>query len=784
MRAILVTLCLVTVTIGIGLPAGGVPVAASPGDSGLAPGGDSTSLFYENFEGAFPGSQWIVGDMDPASGADYWGAAWSVENARVGGGSWSAWCAEEGTNSPNMDQPNFSIRQYDYNMNAFMHLAWSSAVDLSTADLAYLLFLAWSQTETGADYLSLEWYDEGSGTWVNTGADQQITGTSGWTEHIWKTPYGYMTSGALFGFLFHSDFSEIGEGVYVDDIMLITADVTVGSDSYATSNVAQPGDSFTLHYHIHNPAPFPVHCGLGARITGIEAPVGYADAAHDCVVTIPSGYSWQTREFTVPSGIPPEFGAPDGAYNIVFEIWSNIPKDTTDGHRFWGYAEAADTLTVDSTPPAVPTLISPQNGARIDDATPTFDWSDVTDPMDVYYTIEVDDDAGFPSPTATFLHSTSRHTAASALADGRYYWRVKAEDRLGNTSAFSPVWHFDVGPAPTSPPAVTTTAATIVGTTSATLNGDLSSLGTASSVQVSFEWGQTAAYGNATPQETLTSPGPFSADLSGLAPGTTCHFRARAVGDDTGFGDDMTFTTGAAPTTPPEVSTGHADGITGNSASLNGSLTSTGTADSVTVSFVWGTTPGGPYPNETAALVRTGPGDLYSDLSGLATETTYYYQAKAAGDGTSYGVERSFATIGAADGEPVVPAVPVISAVVADHGQPGDELTVTITGSNFTGATAVGFGDRISVSDFRVESDTEITARIAIAGDAAAGTRDVAVTTPSGTGTSPGGFEVRETGSRVDLWVYLVAGAGGLLGLGLLTSLAVWMRRRRAKPAP
>ncbi len=774
MIAVLAILCLLGVCVGMGPAAGGVPVAASPAGAGLAASGSVTSVFYEDFEWAFPGSAWVVGDMGSGSGDDYWGAAWSVENARVHGGNWSGWCAEEGTNSPNMDKPNSEIRAYDYNMDAFMHQAWSFEKDMSTWDLAYLDFWAWSQTEPNADYLALEWYDEGSNTWVNTGPDQRITGNSGWTHHYWKTPYRYMTSGALFGFLFHSDFNEIGEGAYVDDINLMQADVTVEPDSYATANIARRGDSFTLNYHIHNPAPFPVQCGLGARIAGIDAPVGYSDAARDTVVTIPSGYSWQTRTFEVPSGIPPEFGALDGEYNIIFEIWSGTPKDTTDGNRFWGWAEAADTLTVDSTPPAVPTLISPANGARVDNATPTFDWSDVTDPSGAYYAIEVDDDASFSSPIINAAAPISKHTAASALADGRYHWRVRVEDRLGNSSLFSPAWYFDLAQA--SPPAVTTAAATAIGTTSATLNGNLSGPGTAASVQVSFEWGATEAYGNATAPQAMAGAGNFSAPLSGLAANTTYHFRARAQGEGApAFGSDMAFTTAASLAVPPVVATANAGSVTGGSARLYGSLTSMGTAVTVSASFVWGTVQGGPYPNETVTIALSSAGNFIFDLGGLSAGTTVYYQAKGVGDGTAYGVEKSFTTTGAAAGAPVV------AGVEADHGRPGDELTVTITGSNLAGATSVALGEGIAVSEVRVVSDSQVTARIVIQSDASPGKRDVAVTAPSGTGTSPGGFEVSGAGSRVHLWVYLVAVAGGLLGLGLLASLAVWLRRRTAK---
>jgi hypothetical protein len=98
------------------------------------------------------------------------------------------------------------------------------------------------------------------------------------------------------------------------------------------------------------------------------------------------------------------------------------------------------------------------------------------------------------------------------------------------------------------PPTVTTNAATDIGTTSATLNGYLDDMGTATSVQVSFQWGKTTGYGNETTAQTMSSTGPFSASLSTLAPDTTYHFRAKAVGDSTAYGDDMTFTTGISIT--------------------------------------------------------------------------------------------------------------------------------------------------------------------------------------------------------------------------------------------
>jgi len=100
----------------------------------------------------------------------------------------------------------------------------------------------------------------------------------------------------------------------------------------------------------------------------------------------------------------------------------------------------------------------------------------------------------------------------------------------------------------TAPPTVTTSSATGITTDSATLNGSLDSLGTASSVDVSFEWGLDTSYGNETTPQSMAATGSFNDGTSGLSPGTTYHYRAKAVGDGTDYGDDMTFTASATLT--------------------------------------------------------------------------------------------------------------------------------------------------------------------------------------------------------------------------------------------
>jgi hypothetical protein len=98
-----------------------------------------------------------------------------------------------------------------------------------------------------------------------------------------------------------------------------------------------------------------------------------------------------------------------------------------------------------------------------------------------------------------------------------------------------------------------TGAASGITTSAATLNGSVNPQGAA--VKVSFQFGTTTAYGQSTAAQTLgvgnASVG-FNAQLTGLAAGTTIHYRAVAQTDSGTFtGADQTLTTAPTPPTPP-----------------------------------------------------------------------------------------------------------------------------------------------------------------------------------------------------------------------------------------
>lgn len=244
-----------------------------------------------------------------------------------------------------------------------------------------------------------------------------------------------------------------------------------------------------------------------------------------------------------------------------------------------------------------------------------------------------------------FTTTGAFQSAVTGLTSGStYYYRAKAV--AGGTVTNGIEKSFTTTGSPgggggATAPTVTTGSAAGITANAATLNGVLVSLGTASSANVSFEWGTTSgSYANQTPTSTLSTAGPFPVNLNSLSAGTTYYFRAKAVGSSTVYGAESSFVTWQAAV-PPSVATDGAVDITGNSATLQGTFSGLGSAPTVNISFQWGTTSGS-YSYETPAATMGTTARFQATITGLTTGTKYYFRAKAAGAGTAYGAEMSF----------------------------------------------------------------------------------------------------------------------------------------------
>jgi hypothetical protein len=88
---------------------------------------------------------------------------------------------------------------------------------------------------------------------------------------------------------------------------------------------------------------------------------------------------------------------------------------------------------------------------------------------------------------------------------------------------------------------------------------------------------------------------------------------------------------------------------------------------------------------------------------------------------------------------------PTLTSITPTTGVRGSSVTVTLTGTNLTAATAVTAGGGITVSAVNVVSATMVTARFAISNTATRSTRTIRITTPAGTSaiTSAARFTVQ-----------------------------------------
>jgi phosphodiesterase/alkaline phosphatase D-like protein len=222
-----------------------------------------------------------------------------------------------------------------------------------------------------------------------------------------------------------------------------------------------------------------------------------------------------------------------------------------------------------------------------------------------------------------------------------YHYRVVAQSSSGTTYGADMTFTTKA-----SKPTVTTLAASNIDTTSAALNGLVNANN--DSTTVTFEYGTDTGYGTIVTADQSPVTGStntaVSADITGLVPNTTYHYRV--VGQNSGGarnGADMTFTTDTAL---PTVTTAAASDIEPDSATLNGLVNANN--DSTTVTFEYGIDTG--YGNTVTA--DQSPVTGYTDkavsvnVSGLVPDTTYHYRAVGQNSGgTSYGSDMIFTTL-------------------------------------------------------------------------------------------------------------------------------------------
>jgi uncharacterized protein (TIGR02145 family) len=198
-----------------------------------------------------------------------------------------------------------------------------------------------------------------------------------------------------------------------------------------------------------------------------------------------------------------------------------------------------------------------------------------------------------------------------------------------------------------APPSAETLAATDISGDCTVLNGTVKANDLSTSV--SFEYGTSSSYGNTSIAEPAVVTGhnynSVSAEITGLTPSTTYHFRIKSVNSlSTVYGNDLTFTTVGGT---PEVITAEATDVTVEGATINGMVNANDLT--TTVTFEYGTTEsyGSSIPAEIGQLTGHSNNNVKAVLSGLDPRTDYHFRIKAVNVlGTAYSSNHIFKTLG------------------------------------------------------------------------------------------------------------------------------------------
>ena len=373
---------------------------------------------------------------------------------------------------------------------------------------------------------------------------------------------------------------------------LITKDATNVAPRSATLNASFDGDGTATSYHFE-----------------------YGQT--------PGVYTTETSETSV--------GSPNAPTDVSAPI-SNLELETTYYYRVVATNTLGTTNGAEksfTTKPAVAgvTTLAPSD-VDSDDITLNGEFQGDGAQTSYYFEYGQTTSYGFKTPEVDAGSPTGATPVSFELSEYEgfktYNYRLVAKNSFGETRGGNQSFEAPDAALPGVGPA----AAEEVGPTTATLSSSVDPNRWAT--VYAFEYGPTAAYGSSTVLEDVldgkgTSPVPVSADLSGLQPGTTYHFRIVAINlVGTTHGIDQTFQTPGAPL----IDSAGVDSTSQAGAQLTGLVTPK--SSPTTAHFEYGTTPGlGSRTPETAVGSDESAHAVNASLSGLSPDTTYHFRLVA-----------------------------------------------------------------------------------------------------------------------------------------------------------
>jgi uncharacterized protein (TIGR02145 family) len=200
-------------------------------------------------------------------------------------------------------------------------------------------------------------------------------------------------------------------------------------------------------------------------------------------------------------------------------------------------------------------------------------------------------------------------------------------------------------------PSIITTSVSMITTTTAEAEGNVTSSGGTTITDIGFCWSTSpnpAISSNKT--SNVTGIYAFTGSITGLMADTKYYIRAYATNSaGTSYGNEVAFTTSQIikSTTIPTLTTADVTSITSTSAISGGNITDDGGGDIIVKGISWNTIPDWNIYSYDETIYGNGPGSgsFVSYLSNLSPGTTYYVKAYAVNDkGIAFGSTLSFTT--------------------------------------------------------------------------------------------------------------------------------------------
>ncbi len=246
-----------------------------------------------------------------------------------------------------------------------------------------------------------------------------------------------------------------------------------------------------------------------------------------------------TRTLNAPS--------PQGDY--AFSSWSDGGAQQHDVAI--GQSNVTFTATfLDSTPP----VITATQATAITQNSATITWT-TNEPADTLVEYGLTSSYGSATVLNTTLTTGHSQPLTGLAASTPYHYRVKSKDAAGNLATSADLT-FTTAAADSTPPVISAIQATAITQNSATITWT-----TDEPADTQIEYGLTSSYGSNTTLIPTLATG-HSQSLTGLAAGTTYHYRVKSkdAAGNLATSADLTFST--TDSTPPVISAIQATAIT------------------------------------------------------------------------------------------------------------------------------------------------------------------------------------------------------------------------------